>query len=185
MDQFDRPATDRSAGTTEPTGRLRVGFLRAAEPARKGVIGGGFVTGVGLGGFLDGIILHQLLQWHHMASEIVPPTTMRAMAINLFADGLFSLTMWLTTVVGFALIWRNLRRDPGALPAHRVMLGWLLIGWGAFHFFDGVIFHALLGLHHIRQVENFLPYDIGFFVMGVGLVAIGLMLAREPKGLQR
>src|SRR5690606_13967276 len=26
----------------------------------------GIVLGVGLGGFVDGILLHQLLQWHHM-----------------------------------------------------------------------------------------------------------------------
>ncbi|MFH9118580.1 DUF2243 domain-containing protein [Streptomyces globisporus] len=26
----------------------------------------GIILGVGLGGFVDGILLHQLLQWHHM-----------------------------------------------------------------------------------------------------------------------
>ena len=25
-----------------------------------------FLMGVGLGGFIDGILLHQILQWHHM-----------------------------------------------------------------------------------------------------------------------
>ena len=29
----------------------------------------GFLLGLGLGGFFDGIVLHQLLQWHHMASS--------------------------------------------------------------------------------------------------------------------
>jgi uncharacterized membrane protein len=29
----------------------------------------GLVLGVGLAGFLDGIILHQILQWHHMLSS--------------------------------------------------------------------------------------------------------------------
>lgn len=27
---------------------------------------GGFLLGIGFGGFVDGIVLHQLLQWHHM-----------------------------------------------------------------------------------------------------------------------
>jgi uncharacterized membrane protein len=25
-----------------------------------------FLMGIGLGGFIDGIVLHQILQWHHM-----------------------------------------------------------------------------------------------------------------------
>lgn len=29
----------------------------------------GIVLGVGLGGFVDGILLHQLLQWHHMLTS--------------------------------------------------------------------------------------------------------------------
>ena len=29
----------------------------------------GIVIGVGLGGFVDGILLHQILQWHHMLSS--------------------------------------------------------------------------------------------------------------------
>ena len=26
--------------------------------------------GIGLGGFVDGIVLHQVLQWHHMVSDV-------------------------------------------------------------------------------------------------------------------
>ena len=29
----------------------------------------GVLLGVGLGGFVDGILLHQLLQWHHMLTS--------------------------------------------------------------------------------------------------------------------
>jgi uncharacterized membrane protein len=28
-----------------------------------------FIMGLGLGGFIDGIVLHQILQWHHMLTE--------------------------------------------------------------------------------------------------------------------
>ena len=31
----------------------------------------GIILGVGLGGFVDGILLHQILQWHHMLSSSV------------------------------------------------------------------------------------------------------------------
>ena len=36
----------------------------------------GVVLGIGLGGFVDGIALHQIAQWHNMGSAILPPTTM-------------------------------------------------------------------------------------------------------------
>lgn len=29
---------------------------------------------VGLGGFVDGILLHQIFQWHNMVSNWYPPT---------------------------------------------------------------------------------------------------------------
>jgi uncharacterized membrane protein len=35
---------------------------RSGEPPRTP----SFLLGVGLGVFLDGIVLHQVLQWHHM-----------------------------------------------------------------------------------------------------------------------
>jgi len=30
----------------------------------------GLLYGLGLGGFIDGIVLHQILQWHHMVSDV-------------------------------------------------------------------------------------------------------------------
>jgi uncharacterized membrane protein len=29
----------------------------------------GILLGIGLGGFVDGIVLHQILQWHHMLTS--------------------------------------------------------------------------------------------------------------------
>ena len=34
-------------------------------------ISAGILFGLGLGGFFDGIVLHQVLQWHHMLTD--PP----------------------------------------------------------------------------------------------------------------
>ncbi|HLL49293.1 MAG TPA: DUF2243 domain-containing protein, partial [Thermomicrobiales bacterium] len=51
----------------------------------------GILLGLGLGGFFDGIVLHQLLQWHHLVSnvEFFSPTTVPGLRTNTFADGLF------------------------------------------------------------------------------------------------
>jgi uncharacterized membrane protein len=40
-------------------------------------VSAGIFFGLGLGGFFDGIVLHQLLQWHHMLSSWYPVTPSR------------------------------------------------------------------------------------------------------------
>ena len=59
-----------------------------AVTSRSGVTDGprmpsrasGLLYGLGLGGFVDGIVLHQILQWHHMVSDVdgIPQTRLRA-----------------------------------------------------------------------------------------------------------
>ncbi len=51
----------------------------------------GILLGLGLGGFFDGIVLHQILQWHHMAtSSGYPADTLENLQLNTTLDGLFS-----------------------------------------------------------------------------------------------
>ena len=38
-------------------------------------IAAGILFGLGLGGFFDGIVLHQMLQWHHMLTDAGYPAT--------------------------------------------------------------------------------------------------------------
>lgn len=45
--------------------------------------------GIGLGGFIDGVFLHQILQWHEMLSNKIPPVTLLNKSINMFWDGIF------------------------------------------------------------------------------------------------
>jgi uncharacterized membrane protein len=41
----------------------------ASTPARpRGLLSAGVVLGVALGGFFDGVMLHQVLRWHHLLS---------------------------------------------------------------------------------------------------------------------
>ena len=58
------------------------------------VLTAGVVLGIGVGGFIDGIILHQIMQWHNMGSAILPPHTMQAMAQNMVWDGVFHAARW-------------------------------------------------------------------------------------------
>ncbi|MDP9349190.1 MAG: DUF2243 domain-containing protein [Gemmatimonadota bacterium] len=139
----------------------------------------GFLLGLGLGGFVDGILLHQILHWHNMLSARLPPTSMEAMRTNMGADGWFHAGVWLLTLAGVLLLW-SAARHPVVLPPLRYLVGLLLVGWGAFNLVEGTIDHHLLELHHVRDVPAHVPlYDYVFLLVGgLGFVALGWLLTR-------
>jgi uncharacterized membrane protein len=99
---------------------------------------------------------------------------------NTLWDGVFHASAWVVTLVGAAiLLWRS-RRAPVELPL-RAFIGLLLIGWGLFHVVDQVVFHLVLGAHHIRQVENYEVYDWSFFALGLAFAAVGWLLVRSGR----
>ena len=140
------------------------------------------LLGVGLGGFLDGIVLHQIAHWHQMLSARVPPATMEAMQRNMTADGWFHLATWLVTLAG-VLVLRSAVRGAGPLPSTRGFVGYLLAGWGAFNLVEGIVNHHFLELHHVRDLPAHVPmYDWVFLLVGgVGLLLLGIALRdRRP-----
>lgn len=59
------------------------------QAARRRWRRGSVLLGLGLSGFFDGIVIHQLLQWHHMVSTVYPPDTLENLRLNTLADGFF------------------------------------------------------------------------------------------------
>ena len=57
----------------------------------------GGMLGFALGGFFDGILLHQILQWHHLFS-LVPG--MADLRLQVLWDGYFHLLMYVVAFVG-------------------------------------------------------------------------------------
>ena len=165
--------------TTNAAARRGVALSDLRADAGPTALTGGVVLGLGLGGFVDGIVLHQILQWHNMGSAVVPPTTMEAMAQNMRWDGLFHLATLVLTLVGVVALWTEGRRGT-APPTLRVLAGQMLLGWGLFNFVEGLVDHHLLGLHHVRDLPLHVPaYDWLFLgVGGLGLIVIGWLLAR-------
>ena len=157
----------------------------ASRPTLRASRWPGIVIGLGLGGFVDGIALHQIAQWHNMGSAVLPPTTMAAMKQNMTWDGWFHVLTFAFTVVGIYLLLRDARAG-AALPDGRAFTGQLLVGWGLFNLVEGVIDHHLLGIHHVRDVPVHVPlYDWLFLAIGgVGLIALGWLLAR-PQAVAR
>ena len=137
------------------------------------------LTGFGLGAFLDGIVLHQVLQWHHLVSAYRLPDDLEALEANTFWDGVFHLAAWTVVLVGLAWTMRS-RSRLRPVPWPR-LVGALLVGWGAFNITDQVVFHLVLEAHHIRTVEDYQIYDWGYTALGVVLIAVGLRLARSKN----
>ena len=135
------------------------------------------VTGFGLGAFVDGIVLHQLLQWHHLLVELEPADDRAGLAYNVFWDGVFHAAAWLVVLGG--VLWLARARDDVRAAGRRGVVGLLLVGWGLFNVVDQVVFHLLLEAHHIRDGENAALYDWGYTALGVLLALVGAQLARE------
>jgi uncharacterized membrane protein len=146
----------------------------------------GVVLGLGLGGFADGIALHQIAQWHNMASAKVPPTTMEAMRQNMAWDGWFHVATLLLTIIGVYLLLADARRGR-KLPTAGTLTGQLLLGWGVFNLVEGLVDHHLLGLHHVRDIPVHVPlYDWIFLgVGGVLLTVVGWRITHSRYGYSR
>ena len=162
---------------------IRVGTARSAAGPPKAP---GFLLGVGLGGFVDGIVLHQVLQWHHLLSDEgdFPMDTVQGLEHNTVADGLFHTVTWFVVAAGMTVTIHAWQRRRLA-PPWRSHVGMLLVGWGVFNLAEGVVDHQILGIHHVRDdLGGPLSWDIGFLVFGVLLVLVGLALNRSVRHVE-
>jgi len=108
------------------------------------------LLGAGLGGSLVGYALHQIDDRHQMLW--------------------FHVATWLLTLGGVGLLWSTMR-GAGRLPSTRSFCGYLLAGWGAFNLVEGILNHHLLGLHHMRDLPDwvYLLFSAGVIVGGLAL----------------
>jgi uncharacterized membrane protein len=145
------------------------------------LISAGILLGTGLGGFVDGILLHQILQWHNMLSSVRPPTDLIEMKYNMVWDGLFHAFTWIVVCIGLWRLWLVGTRADVPWSA-RTLLGSMIMGWGLFNFIEGLIDHQLLGIHHVHPGVGELAWDLGFLAFGVCEIAAGLVMIRAGRG---
>jgi uncharacterized membrane protein len=139
------------------------------------------VMGAGIGGFIDGILAHQIFQWHGMLTQLYPNTTMEHMELNMLADGLFHVVTLSFVLAGSYLLWARARRGAWRWT-WRSLTGWMLVGWGLFNLIEGTLNHHLLQLHRVNPAAaNPLAWDLGFLVLGALLVVGGRLLARRDS----
>lgn len=140
----------------------------------------GIALGFGLGGFFDGILLHQILQWHHLLSGI--EEARQDIRVLILADGLFHLLMYVVTGLGLWLLWRARRQFP-AHGADRRLFANALLGFGAWHIVDALLSHWILGIHRIRMdVDNPLVWDLLWLgAFGLLPAILGWLMRRNGR----
>ncbi|GJF26712.1 DUF2243 domain-containing protein [Streptomyces sp. HO565] len=152
----------------------------------------GVLLGVGLGGFVDGILLHQLLQWHHMLTstdhdrigvKYYDPGTVSGLEMNTVWDGVFHAVCWISVLLGLALLYSRVTHNRRAVWASRVLWGWILAGWGLFNLVEGLLDHQILGIHHVHGGPHQAWWDAGFLVLGALFLLAGHLLQRGGRAL--
>ncbi|PDP87873.1 hypothetical protein CQJ94_09590 [Glycomyces fuscus] len=139
----------------------------------------GALLGLGTVAFVDEVVFHQLLHWHHFYD-------LSTTGVGLVSDGLFHAFSWFATVASLLMV-ASLRRER-SFRGPAFTAGWLT-GAGFFQLYDGLVQHKLMGLHQIRYGVNLVPYDLTWNVLAGILLLAGVVLwaltrrrARGPSG---
>lgn len=140
----------------------------------KNLFVAGFILGLGVLGAIDGIVFHQLLQWHHM---VLSPN----LQLEIFTDGLFTALFSAMLIWGGMKIFKDARRNEIG-DSWKIFLGGIFIGGGTFNLVEGIVNHHILQVHRVKPLaENPLMYDLAFLAVGLLLVLIGFMFKRMEK----
>ncbi|SMF83683.1 Uncharacterized membrane protein [Paenibacillus uliginis N3/975] len=140
----------------------------------------GLLFGFGTVAFIDEVVFHQLLHWHHFYDKSTTD-------IGLVSDGLFHAFSWFATI-GSSFMLADLNRRNAFWPAR--WLGGILLGAGSFQLYDGIVQHKFMRLHQIRYNVDILPYDWIWNLIALALLIAGVLLTmrtnpkyRSPEGL--
>jgi uncharacterized membrane protein len=139
------------------------------------------VLGIGMGGFFDGIVLHQMLQVHEMLSNKIPATEYIGKSINMFWDGIFHFFCMIVVLIGIILMWKLLyRKDVDR--SGKLFGGGLLLGWGVFNIVEGIIDHQILKLHNVIELAaNHDIANFSFLGVSVLMTIIGYALVNSEN----
>ncbi|MBB6283766.1 MULTISPECIES: DUF2243 domain-containing protein [Geobacillus] len=137
---------------------------------RRNVWSGG-LFGLGLIAFVDEVVFHQLLHWHHFYDKSTTD-------IGLISDGLFHAFSWFATV-GASFMLADLHRRDAWRPA--LWWGGALLGAGIFQLYDGTIQHKLMRIHQIRYDVTIWPYDLTWNVIAAAMIIAGAMLVVRAR----
>ncbi|WP_186579002.1 DUF2243 domain-containing protein [Aquibacillus kalidii] len=132
------------------------------------------ILGLGLLGAVDGIVFHQLLQWHHM---VLSPN----IKLEIITDGFFTAAFSTLLVWGGIKIFYDARNNELG-NSWQIFLAGMFIGGGVFNLAEGIIDHHILQVHRVKpNADNPLLYDLAFLASGLLLVIVGMLIKRTYK----
>jgi uncharacterized membrane protein len=137
----------------------------------------GILFGLGVAAFVDEVVFHQLLHWHHFYDRSTS-------AVGLVSDGIFHAFGWFAAVGSVFLLVELQRRHGLRWPR---WLAGMLLGAGVFQLYDGLVQHKLLGIHQIRYGVELLVYDLTWNAVGILLILAGaalLVATRRRHGVR-
>lgn len=124
----------------------------------------GILLGLGTVAFIDEVVFHQLLHWHHFYDRSTSD-------VGLVSDGFFHAFSWFATVASLFMV-ASLRHER-VFWVSAFAAGWLT-GAGFFQLYDGLVQHKLMRLHQIRYGVDPVPYDVTWNVVAAVLLLAGI-----------
>lgn len=144
--------------------------------------------GLGLGGFFDGSVRHQILQGHHMLTSAgYPADSVGNLKANTLGDGLFHASTSLVTLAGLFILGRDARQNHIRWSG-LLLPGGILMGFGIFKLVEGTVDHHLRGLHHVNETvprETWIYWDVGFLLWGAAMLIGGWAMLRQGQASTR
>ena len=145
----------------------------------------GVLLGIGIAGFIDESIFHQLLQWHNFYWA----TDQRG---RILSDGLFHVGSTLVLLWGALRLWRD---RASWTPVHsRAIQAGILAGAGGFNTYDGVVQHLVLHFHLVNErvcrvatdpnnsilsCRADVPYEVAWIAIAASILGAGVVRARR------
>jgi uncharacterized membrane protein len=150
--------------------------------ALRPLVAAGMLLGMSFAAFFDGIVLHQILQWHHMICQerTCHPTSIADLQRKDRADGWFHLGAYAVLLLGTAQLFRA-ARTRGVVLSGAAFVGSLLAGAGLFNLVEGVIDHHLLQIHHVRFGPDRVAWDLNFLAVSALVFGAGVALIRSAS----
>lgn len=168
--------------------------LKSSDTTRNGSTGRiavpAILIGVGLGAMLEGVVFHQLLQWHHLMSDAgdarigLAPFPDSGLVSQIWWDGIFHVGALIILVLGLAHAASGRRARTQAMRS-RTFWGWVIVGGGVFMIIEGILSHHVLAIHHVRPGADEILWDLGWLLIGGMVVVVGWLLAASGGNRSR
>jgi uncharacterized membrane protein len=166
----------------EPSGASTADEPSSRRTTSRSALWTGILLGIGIMGFLDETLLHQLLQWHTFYWN----TDQHG---RILSDGLFHAFSTLLLLWGALRLWRG--HDTWASPYRYAIVAAILIGAGGFNLYDGLVQHAILHFHLVNELvcsspasskdtilgicRNDIPYEVVFDLIALIVLSVGII----------